>query len=258
MGTFWTGSMQIVGHLGEFVGLKAGLALTREELAEHLVDTPDIRDIVLDEENRWVHVRSEEYEEAVTGLLYHVGNLPTPYPLPPVLTVYRRFEDDPIHSNILEEVITRWLELLNVQIRNSPRGTPLDPGQLVETIDTEFGLPGVNIAIAMIDALILQQHISPFSSGGWVDWDDTVQLRDLFRSESLETKYGTFFDQRFIDYLSRNFRRIDEINWRKFEGLTGEYFDKVGFQVEIGPRAEPTGELMFEFGIRETTLQSHR
>ena len=43
MGAFWTESMSIAGHLGELVGYKAGLALTREELAEHLSDTPDIR-----------------------------------------------------------------------------------------------------------------------------------------------------------------------------------------------------------------------
>ena len=235
MGAFQAGSMAIVGHLGELVGYKAGVALTREELAEHLVDTPAIRNIVLVEDDRWVRLRSEEYEEAVTALLYQVGNLPTPYPLPPILTVYRRFQDDPFHSNILGEVINRCLALLKDHSRNSPQGAPLDPRQIFETIETEFGLLAVEIAIAVIEALILQQHISPWSSGRWVNWDDTAQLRDLFRSESLETKYGKFFDQRFIDYLARNFERIDEIHWRKFEALTGEYFDQAGFKVEIGP-----------------------
>ena len=235
MGAFVTRSMELVGSLGELVGYKAGVALTREELAEHLVDAPAIRNIVLEENDRWVRLRSEEYEEAVTALLYQVGNLPTPYPLPPILTVYRRFQDDPFHSNNLREVIDRCLELLKEHTHTSPQGTPLDPGQLFETIETEFGLLAVEIAIALIEAIILQKHISPWSSGRWVNWDDTAQLRDLFRSESLETKYGKFFDQRFIDYLARNFQRIDEIHWRKFEGLTGEYFDQAGFQVEIGP-----------------------
>ena len=87
MGAFLTTSMWIAGHLGELVGYKAGLALTREELAEHLLDTPDFRDAVLVEEDRWVHVRSEEYEEVVNGLLYQVGNIPTRDPSPPVLAV---------------------------------------------------------------------------------------------------------------------------------------------------------------------------
>jgi restriction system protein len=60
-------------------------------------------------------------------------------------------------------------------------------------------------------------------------------LEDLFRSESLTTFYGTFFDQRFIDYLAREFEAIDRINWRKFEGLVGEYFHREGFVVTLGP-----------------------
>ena len=235
MGAFWTNSMSIAGHLGELVGYKAGLALTREELAEHLSDTPDIRDTVLVEEDQWVHLRSEEFEAAVNGLLYRVGNIPTPDPLPPGIAVRRRFADDPTHSKVLDEVLTRCLELLNDTIANTPHGTPLDPSKLLETVATDFGDPGLNIAIALIDGIVLQLHTSPWAPQRWFDWDDTAQLRDLFKSESLETQYGTFFDQRFVDYLARNFPRIDEINWRKFEGLTGEFFERAGFRVEMGP-----------------------
>ena len=231
MGAFLTTSMWIAGHLGELVGYKAGLALNREELAEHLFDTPDFRDAVLVEEDRWIHVRSEEYEEAVHGLLYRVGNLPTAHPLPPVLAVSRRFADDPTHSKVL----TRCLELLEDEIGHTPQGTPLDPLPIFETVATEFDRPGLNIATALIDAIVLQLHTSPWMPRRWFDWDDTVQLHDLFLSESLKTQYGTFFDQRFVDYLARNFSRIDEINWRKFEGLAGEFFEREGFRVEMGP-----------------------
>ena len=77
-------------------------------------------------------------------------------------------------------------------------------------------------------------------------------MEDLFRSEGLDTQYGSFFDQRYIDYLHRNFDDIDRMNWRKFEGLTGEYFDRQGFRVEMGSgrnddgvdvRVWPSGEL---------------
>ncbi len=234
MGAIVTTSMEIAGHLGELVGYKAGLALTREELAEHLVDSPDIRDAVLVTEDRWVRVRSEEYELAVSGLLYRVGNLSTPDPLPPVLAVSRRFEHDPTHSKVLQKVLTRCLELLNDEIDNTPQETPIDPSLLFETINTEFGYSGLDIATALIDAIVLQLHISPWKPRRWFDWNDTVQLHDLFRSESLDTQYGKFFDQRFVDYLAQNFERIDEIHWRKFEGLAGEFFERAGFQVKMG------------------------
>ena len=235
MGAFTTNSRSIAGHLGELVGYKAGLALTREELAEHLSDAPDIRNAVFVAEDRWVRVRSEDYEAAVSKLLYRVGNIPTADPLPPVLAVSRRFAHDPTHSEVVEKVLTRCLELLENQIDNSPQGTPLDPSHLIETVAAEFGHPGVNIAIALLDALVLQQHTSPWVPSRWFDWDDTAQLHDLFLSEGLETQYGTFFDQRFVDYLARNFGRVDEIHWRKFEGLAGEFFEREGFRVEMGP-----------------------
>ena len=227
--------MEITGHLGELVGYKAGLALTRDQLAEHLIDTPKIRDVVLVEDDRWAHVRSEEYEEAVSGLLYRVGNIPTPHPLPPILAVSRHFEDDPTYSEVLQDVLTRCMDLLQEVIDNSSDRTPMDFRHLIETVVTEFGPPGLHIAAALIEAIALQLQVSPWAPQRWFNWDDTIQLQQLFSNESLETRYGTFFDQRFVDYLAQNFGRIDEINWRKFEGLAGEFFERSGFQVEMGP-----------------------
>ena len=235
MGAAWTDSMSVTGHLGELVGYKAGLALTRKEIAEHLVDAPDIRDLVLVEENRLVRVRSEEFEAAVHGLLYRVGNIPTPRPLPPGLAAYRRFENSGSHRKVLLEVLNRCNELLGVQIGKTLPGTSLDPAPLLEAIWAEYGRPGVEIAITWLDAFILRQHVSPWASNRWFDWEDTAELRDLFDSESLETQYGSFIDQRFLDYLARDFSRIDKMNWRKFEGLTGEFFERAGFRVEMGP-----------------------
>jgi restriction system protein len=78
-------------------------------------------------------------------------------------------------------------------------------------------------------------HIDPWSHIRRIEWNDTKNLADLFESESLTTYYGHFFDQRFIDYLAANFQSIDNINWRHFEGLVCEFFEREGFYVEIGP-----------------------
>lgn len=64
---------------------------------------------------------------------------------------------------------------------------------------------------------------------------------DLFRSEDLGTLHGHFFDQRFIDYLQANFERLGDIHWRKFEGLAGEFFEREGFTVDIGPGRNDDG-----------------
>ena len=95
----------------------------------------------------------------------------------------------------------------------------------------------LNIALELIDLIMLSECASPWQwfPARQTDWQNTAELRALFRSESLETMYGTFFDQRFIDHLSKNFERIGEINWRKFEGLVAEYFLRGGYEVDIGP-----------------------
>jgi restriction system protein len=76
---------------------------------------------------------------------------------------------------------------------------------------------------------------SPWSKAREIDWADEVALRDLFKSEGLGAPDGAFVEQRYIDFLHRNFERIDQINWRKFEGLTGDFFQREGYRVELGP-----------------------
>lgn len=235
MGAFGASSMWITGHLGELVGYKAGLALTREELAEHLVDSPYIRDVVLVPKHRWVRVRSEEYEEAVRGLLYRVGNIPEHYSTPPILDAVHRLAVDSTGSEDGVFVLKRCMALIQNASANTPRGTTLDLDGLLETVDAELGSSGVKIAFKLLDAIVLQEHTSPWMPQRYFAWKNTVELRDLFKSESLKTQHGKFFDQRFIDYLSHNFCRIDEINWRKFEGFTAEFFERSGFRVKIGP-----------------------
>ena len=92
----------------------------------------------------------------------------------------------------------------------------------------------------MIRDVDLQMHISPWSAYRRIEWKDTAELEDLFRSESLDTLYGTFLNQRFIDYRGRNLALMDSINWREFEGLTAEFFKRAGCHVEIGRRVTTT------------------
>jgi restriction system protein len=66
-----------------------------------------------------------------------------------------------------------------------------------------------------------------------------AELKNLFESESLETQYGRFLDQRYIDYLAQNL--VGEINWRKFEGLTAEFFAREGYHVDLGPGRSDDG-----------------
>ena len=54
------------------------------------------------------------------------------------------------------------------------------------------GLP-IKIALQYIQAVQFAAFIEPWSEVRYVDWKDTVELSQLFTSESLSTFYGNFF-----------------------------------------------------------------
>lgn len=68
-----------------------------------------------------------------------------------------------------------------------------------------------------------------------VDWNGSLTLDALFESERIPNSENTdyYFDQRYIDYLSRQIADLGEIHWRQFEYLTGEYFRRNGYEVEV-------------------------
>ncbi|WP_408895289.1 restriction endonuclease [Paenibacillus taichungensis] len=123
----------------------------------------------------------------------------------------------------------------------SSKNKEIDPSTFVETIITKHGKPGFNMAMEVMGSTIAQQHLSPFSRIRRIDWKDTAELANLFKSGSLETQYGTFFAQRYIDFLGQNFEQISDIHWRKFEALTCEFFERHGYYVEIGPGSNDGG-----------------
>lgn len=231
MGAVHFRRIELVASLSEHVGYKAGLALTRERLAS-LLD-PNIEDgLVIGDDNDMLRVRAEEYDEYLCKLLYEVGNIRSPDSMPSIFGLYRKFEKDkrlfPIYLAV-QDLFNRYCE----ECYNSDAG-PIDGNKFVELALAQFGPDGLDVAIAIAECVVEDMHKSSLADMRRVDWRDVADLEALFRSESLKTPHGEFFDQRFIDYLSRNFGTIDQINWRKFEGLTCEFFHRLGLYVEIG------------------------
>ena len=94
---------------------------------------------------------------------------------------------------------------------------------------------GLEISYQIIQKMDAYQARSAWGRIQNIEWANALELRDLFESEGLSVLYGRFIDQRFIDYLHRNFDDIDRMHWRKFEQLTAEWFDREGYKVELGP-----------------------
>jgi restriction system protein len=225
---FWEG-------LTEGVGYKTGLALTHDELAGLLRESEmfaEHADVPADEEHggRW---ESVEYEELFAYLLFKFGRLEKPSRSFPVIDLHHRYKDDPEKHRIAMAVAADYVKYLG-GIDFAALDGPIDPTPFMMECHEKHGLFGTEVALQLFSSTDAAVVGSPWGRVRTVEWEDEVPLRELFDSEGIVAPKGPFLDQRFIDFLHRNFPRIDEINWRKFEALTAEFFHREGYHVELG------------------------
>ena len=115
--------------------------------------------------------------------------------------------------------IGRFTEFMNEAMQGAEaRGTKLiDPRPFVEEASRLYGVAGMKVAIELFHDLDAALHRSPWTQYRRVEWVDVVQLEDLFRSESLETSYGTFVENHapkgadFIEHYLRKPKRAFDV-----------------------------------------------
>ena len=117
----------------------------------------------------------------------------------------------------------------------------LDPTLFIDTAYNKFGKAGADIAIEQIKVISRGLLLYPSSGLRYTEWKDTESLDSLFKGSSKEPEYGKYIDQRFVNYLSTNQDKLENIHWRKFEELTAEYFFSSGYEVELGPGSNDDG-----------------
>lgn len=223
--------IQLITTLSEVAGYKSGLALTTKQIIEHL---PDHEEYLAGPEDQIIRIRSEEYEEIFVELLHKLGVIASPRPTLLGMGFRAHYKADPKKLGLADKIIQIFLsEIPKATAKAGNKKIDLTP--FVEECGRQHGKEGLELGLAFVDEVMDSLQSSPWSEFRRVDWTDTAQLKDLFESEGLKTLYGKFFDQRYINYLDQNFDEIDKINWRKFEGLTAEFFEREGFRTEIGP-----------------------
>jgi restriction system protein len=231
MGAFYLPRIELVATASEIVGHKAGIALDRDDMVRFLGTESEI----VGDDQQVLRIRSEEFEEMISQLLYAVGNIPRPGIGSFSIDVYHRHKHNAEELRVYMALMKVLPEFLRTGMDKAGKGGAVDPRPFLDAALKDHGRAGALIAIELLEGLNLQLHRSPWGQYRREEWTDVTQLKSLFESESLETSYGTFFDQRFVDYLARQFGDIDQIHWRQFEGLTCEFFERAGFRVEVGP-----------------------
>lgn len=250
----YVNKVQFVEWLGELVGVKVGIAPTRDQLQAVINEvlqtnaarvTPNMhpkrvkqivgygtleryglkgaQDILYKDITLAVKERVGNLTLAIQAIAFVVGRVIGPSAERETLLSAKAspFGNFPY---ALMEVISEQQQKEIISEATTLRGEAL--GDAVTIALAEFNLRiGGNIVFFRNETL----------------WNEPIALIDLFESEELLTPYGRFFDQRFINYLANNLDDIPKMHWRKFEGVAAEYFHRRGFKVEIGPGRNDDG-----------------
>lgn len=240
MGGIWGSREYFNDALVEIAGYKAGVVLSETELFAIMRDFVDVARILDPDGPGGGRVHSSAFEEAVAFLLHKLGNASSPRNVPITVEMFHRYKKTD-KFDMYQEVMQAYLAFMEEALRGGGPGGLIDPSPLMLQMFERFGADGSSMVLELICGVNRDLHRSPWSSIRNIEWRDTVELGELFKSAKLETQHGKFLDQRFIDYLSENFDDIDRMHWRKFEGFTGEFFDREGYTVVMGPGSNDDG-----------------
>lgn len=222
----------LVDGLVELIGYKLGVLVTASEL-HNAITSAGLGSDWPDDMEATYRYRSEEYEELARVALAAFGDPDAA--AGPRLPVVSALQGLPASEQAMAlEVVDDVLKDLDGALQSTPRGGRIDPTPTLERIKQRHGHTGALIAIKLMASINASLMISPWGGIRRAEWPDLVPLRDLFEVESATSSLNTFFDQRFIDYLNANLDNVDDVHWRRFEALVGEYLHRAGLSVEMG------------------------
>ena len=236
MGHINLASKELTGTISEAAGFKTGITLSKEEIFELLPEESRYKELFSVDDEVFVRLHSYDLDELFTNVLYYLGNIESPTPMSHTAKLFHKYKDDEKLSKVYQEVQKIYILYLKKVLKDASSGASktIDPTDFMTEAVNKYGKDGLNMSYELVMGNSEELH-SRLSSYRRFEWEDTIELEGLFKSESIEAKYGRFIDQRYIDYLDRNGYYIKKMNWRKFEALTAEYFDREGFKVELGP-----------------------
>jgi restriction system protein len=243
MGSIIFGKGQLADGLSETAGYKAGLALSVEEICDHLSET-SYPDIIRQSEEFGARLRAEEFEGVFYKLLHRIGYTKEEFNGDTTgAGLYHKYRGTALYDDFLgvsKLFVNMWPKLMDIAIANETK--MIDPTPFLEASYKKYGVAGGKLAIERLEVMQQGMDLNPHSSIRAVDWNEPLALKKLFTGSIKEVPVlGKFIDQRFVNYLSNNLDRLPQMHWRKFEELTAEFFDREGFKVELGPGSNDDG-----------------
>lgn len=229
-------------HLHEIIGYKSGVAASIEHMCDLLSGT-GFDDKISRSEIYGLRIRSEDYESLYYELLHKIGVTEKPYGgMFEIFQISKEIEKigGMEFSCDIHEIYNRNVKLETKRAIKENRKI-LDPKNMMKEARAKYGQLGSDSLMKLIQGYAELLNHSPHSAMRFHQWDDILNIDDLFEQYRPVVSKGTFLDQRFVDYLSVNVEKLGEIHWRKFEELTAECFSKFGYNVELGPGSNDDG-----------------
>ncbi|MFH0958124.1 MAG: restriction endonuclease, partial [Pseudomonadota bacterium] len=214
-----------------------GLALKKSDLLDLFPNGSTYKDLFAKDNQTYIRIHSSELDDIFGQILYSIGSYPEPRAGLNMPRLFKKYCHDKKLNSEFSSILKLFFEHHPKMLdkAKAKREKSLDPTAFMTEATEKFGKSGLDISCEIIDAIIMDMHSNLLSNYKRFEFENIIDLEDLFKSESLETKYGKFIDQRYIDYLYKNQNKLSDMNWRKFEGLTAEYFCREGYKVELGP-----------------------
>ncbi|CAM8631628.1 Restriction endonuclease type IV, Mrr [Comamonadaceae bacterium] len=240
MGSIIFGPKHLPDNLTEIAGYKVGLAMSIEEICDHLTGT-SFPDTVRDGEISGVRLRSEVYEDLYYTLLHRIGYTRELYHGPSfeLAKLYHRLKANAPDLDFYMQVSSTMTHFMRIGVQNGDQN-PTDPMVIMAEVEKMFGAAGVKIALEMYEIINRGVGMNPHFGCG-IEWINPLELRGLFKGTDQQPEKGRFIDQRYIDYLSNNNDRIADMHWRQFEKLTAEFYERDGYKVDLGPGSGDDG-----------------
>ncbi|WP_051569343.1 restriction endonuclease [Alkaliphilus transvaalensis] len=220
----------IIDTIQEVIILKSGMYLNYDEIKDILkkIDCK-LSDVLLKHEVTTYHrFRPEEIEFVINEIRVHIGELSDSNPF----TLLKIVKNFPEHQDEFMMVVKELSNCMDWHRREYGLEKPLGK----EFVQCLVDKSGTSRKVADLVFYSIAQNLNRSISyeHSIKNWDGVVKLSDLFESEVLPKLPDKYFDQRYIDYLSKNTNSLYGINWRQFEGLTAEFFNRNGFEINLG------------------------
>lgn len=219
----WSPRQHLIDNVIDLVGIKSGLAISESKAFAFLDELSP--DWWIGEKSEVIRIDMLDFEKAFIHLMYKVGALNDDEDLCGV--VVRYVNNNLNLFNIAENDVMEKVKIISMLQHHLVKNA-LDKEALPKELSI---LPEIeNLNREFKDRYVFHNEM-PES----VDWNGILPLDDLFYHESIPNAPSPecYLDQRYIDYLSSQTDELVDIPWRQFEYLTGEYFKRHGYEVEV-------------------------